>query len=81
MREEKESITSPSDISSMDISKANLTKPSSLSDEEKEQPSQPADEAFLVDWDGDDDPLNPGSFLPFRKWLIIFIISMETLNV
>jgi hypothetical protein len=81
MSEEKDSIKTPSDRSSMEISKADLTKPSSLSDGEKAEPSQPADETFLVEWDGDDDPLNPRSFSPFRKWLIIFIVSMGTLNV
>jgi hypothetical protein len=81
MSEGKESIKTPSDRSSMDISKADLTQPSSLSDGEKAEASQPADEAFLVEWDGDDDPLNPRSFSSVRKWLIIFIVSMGTLNV
>ena len=81
MSEGKESIKTPSDRSSMDISKAYLTKPASLSDGEKAEASQPADEAFLVEWDGDDDPLNPRSFSSVRKWLIIFIVSMGTLNV
>jgi hypothetical protein len=81
MSEGKESIKTPSDRPSTDISKADLTKPASLSDGEKAEPPQPADEAFLVEWDGDDDPLNPRSFSSFRKWLIIFIVSMGTLNV
>jgi hypothetical protein len=81
MSEGKESNKTPSDRSSIDISKADLTQPASLSGGEKAVPSRPADEAFLVEWDGDDDPLNPRSFSSFRKWLIIFIVSMGTLNV
>jgi hypothetical protein len=81
MSEGKESNKTPSDRSSIDISKADLTQPASLSGGEKAVPSRPADEALLVEWDGDDDPLNPRSFSSFRKWLIIFIVSMGTLNV
>jgi hypothetical protein len=53
-----------------------------LTDEEKQQAQSPnTDGKFLVEWDGDGDPLNPRSFSLARKWLIIFIVSFGSLLV
>ncbi len=41
---------------------------------EGEQETDPEKE-YEVQWDGDDDPLNPRSFSKGRKWLIVSIVS------
>jgi hypothetical protein len=40
-----------------------------------------AEDAFLVQWDGDADPLNPRSMTKLRRWLIVLIISSSSLCV
>lgn len=52
-----------------------------LNDEEKNQDIHPSNENFLVEWDGDNDPLNPRSLPTLKKWLIVFTISMGSLLV
>ena len=55
------------------------TESRNVSDTEK-QATPPSDE-FVVDWDGDNDPLCPRSRSLFCKWLIVCIISMGSLLV
>jgi len=47
-------------------------------DQERQQNTKPYNAGFLVEWDGDNDPLNPRSLLVLRKWLIVLVISMGT---
>jgi hypothetical protein len=52
------------------------------SDEEKYlAPPSPRKDAFLVEWDGENDPLNPRNLSPLRKWFIVVIVSMGSLLV
>jgi hypothetical protein len=52
------------------------------SDEEKQESAkQVSGTEFLVQWDGDNDPLNPRSLSPSRKWFIVFVVSMGSLLV
>ena len=39
------------------------------------------EKAFEVDWDGEDDPMNPRSMRRARKWTIVIIVSMSSLCV
>jgi hypothetical protein len=51
-------------------------------DEEKQLDLSPPNEnEFLVQWDGDNDPLNPRSLPLFRKWLIVIVVSMGSVLV
>lgn len=51
-------------------------------DEEKQLDlSPPNKNEFLVQWDGDNDPLNPRSLPLLRKWLIVIVVSMGSLLV
>jgi len=51
-------------------------------DQEKQDTEPPDSEVdFLVQWDGDDDPLNPRSFSTARKWLIVLVVSLGSLLV
>jgi hypothetical protein len=58
-------------------------------DEEKQQSQSPnrssgpdnPDNHFLVQWDDGHDPLNPRSFRPAFKWLIVTIVSVGSLLV
>lgn len=36
---------------------------------------------FLVQWDGDADPMNPRSMSKFRRWIIVLIVSSSSLCV
>ncbi|EXJ78450.1 hypothetical protein A1O1_08850 [Capronia coronata CBS 617.96] len=66
--EEHEAISSPSSSS-----------PSKRDgDEEK---AQEAPHSFLVEWDGDNDPLDPRTFSPFRKWFYVNGVAMGSLMV
>jgi hypothetical protein len=47
------------------------------SDEEKGLPSK----SYLVEWDGDSDPLDPRNFSPWRKWTYVAVVSMGSLLV
>ena len=42
---------------------------------------QDPEKAFEVDWDGEDDPMNPKSMKTARKWVIVIIVSMSSLCV
>lgn len=46
-------------------------------DEESHDPEK----EFEVDWDGDDDPMNPRSMNKLRKWLIVLTVSSSSLCV
>jgi hypothetical protein len=35
----------------------------------------------MNDWDGPDDPKNPKNFAPWRKWVMVFIVSFSSLCV
>lgn len=60
-------------------SSTDRTSPSSpVTDEEK---AQQAPETFLVDWDGDKDPLDPRIFSPLRKWFYVAVVAMGSLLV
>ena len=39
------------------------------------------EKAFEVDWDGEDDPMNPRSMSRARKWVVVIIVSMSSLCV
>ena len=43
--------------------------------------SPPNENEFLVQWDGDHDPLNPRSLPLLRKWLIVIVVSLGSLLV
>ena len=51
---------------------------------EKPEPDQESnsqndgEEAFLVSFDGEDDPMSPRSMTKFRKWLIVIIVSLSS---
>ena len=42
---------------------------------------QVSDKAFEVQWDGDNDPMNPRSMGKARKWVIVLIVSASSLCV
>lgn len=48
-------------------------------DQEKQSADAPTKVDFLVEWDNDNDPLNPRSFAVLRKWLYVVIISAGSL--
>ncbi|KIW32676.1 uncharacterized protein PV07_04205 [Cladophialophora immunda] len=48
------------------------------SDEEKAQESP---QSFLVDWDGDKDPLDPRTFSTARKWFYVAVVAVGSLLV
>lgn len=51
-------------------------------DEEKQAELAPRNQnEFLVQWDGDNDPLNPRSLPLLRKWFIVSIVSAGSLLV
>jgi hypothetical protein len=51
-------------------------------DEEKQLDQAPPSESeFLVQWDGDNDPLNPRSLPLARKWFIVIVVSLGSLLV
>lgn len=50
-------------------------------DKEKQQPSLRPDGDHIVDWDGDNDPLNPRSMSVLRKWLILIVVADGSLLV
>jgi hypothetical protein len=51
-------------------------------DEEKQESSSPdPNSQFLVEWDDGNDPLNPRSFRPAFKWLIVTVVSVGSLLV
>ncbi|KAF2124243.1 MFS general substrate transporter [Dothidotthia symphoricarpi CBS 119687] len=47
-------------------------------DEEKQRE---ADQSFLVEWDGDDDPLDPRTFSAAKKWSYVAVVAMGSLLV
>lgn len=68
-------------MSSNDLSKEELqidmpsdTDTTVLGDE-KQETQAPNRDDFLVQWDGDNDPLSPRSLPQLRKWLFVVIIS------
>ncbi|KAK5988546.1 Efflux pump atB [Cladobotryum mycophilum] len=62
----------------------NANSPKMALGEEKQQQQQqqqdPSKE-YLVEWDGDNDPLDPRTFSATRKWLYLIIVSMGSLLV
>ena len=60
------------------------TESKSFSDEEKQRPTLPlaqGDDELLVEWDSDNDPLNPRSLSSARKWLIVLVVAKGSLLV
>jgi len=60
------------------------TESESFSDAEKQQTTLPlaqGDDELLVEWDSDNDPLNPRSLPPVRKWLIVLVVAKGSLLV
>ncbi|KIN05445.1 hypothetical protein OIDMADRAFT_39676 [Oidiodendron maius Zn] len=49
-----------------------------ISDEEKQQE---AGQSFLVEWDGDNDPLDPRNFSAARKWFYVAVVAVGSLLV
>lgn len=49
-----------------------------IRDEEKQQD---AGQSFLVEWDGDNDPLDPRNFSATRKWFYVAVVAMGSLLV
>lgn len=50
--------------------------------EQDERPTDGSgDDEFLVQWDGDADPLNPRSMSKLRRWLIVLIMCSSSLCV
>ena len=49
-----------------------------IRDEEKQQD---ADQSFLVDWDGDNDPLDPRTFSAARKWFYVTVVAVGAVLV
>lgn len=47
-------------------------------DDEKQQKT---DEAYLVKWDGVNDPLDPRTFSAARKWFYVAVVAMGSLLV
>lgn len=48
-------------------------------DEEKQQQDTPL--SFLIEWDGDNDPLDPRTFSPARKWFYVTVVAVGSLLV
>ena len=58
-------------------SKSDITDPlKNIHDEEKQQD---AGQSFLVEWDGDDDPLDPHTFSAARKWFYVAVVAVGSL--
>lgn len=57
-----------------------MEKPRNLNDAEKQEPQQPS-ESFLVEWDGDKDPLDPRTWAPARKWFYICLVATGSMMV
>jgi hypothetical protein len=61
-------------------SDSGTTSGSITGDEEKGQP--PAmEQSFLVEWDGNNDPLNPRTMSVVRRWAIVAVVAMGSLLV
>lgn len=52
--------------------------PNIIRDEEKQQD---AGHSFLVEWDGDNDPLDPHNFSTARKWFYVAVVAVGSLLV
>jgi hypothetical protein len=52
--------------------------PKIIRDEEKQQN---AGQTFLVEWDGDNDPLDPRTFSAARKWFYVAVVAVGSLLV
>jgi hypothetical protein len=61
-------------------SDSGTTSGSITGDEEKGSPPVLGD-AFLVEWDGDNDPLNPRSMSVLKKWAIVAVVATGSLLV
>lgn len=48
-------------------------------DEEKQQSD--SKQSFLVEWDGDNDPLNPRTFSAARKWFYVAVVAIGSMMV
>lgn len=56
---------------------------SCVGDDEKagHEDGQVSNNAFKVQWDGDNDPMNPRSMGKARKWVIVLVVSTSSLCV
>ncbi|KAE9987066.1 hypothetical protein EG328_003848 [Venturia inaequalis] len=46
---------------------------------EKEADEKAENDPNIVDWDGEDDPMNPLNWTPKKKWIIVGLLSLMTL--
>lgn len=60
-------------------SKSDATNPPKIIRDEEKQ--QDAGQSFLVEWDGDNDPLNPRTFSAARKWFYVAVVAVGSLLV
>lgn len=44
-------------------------------------PPHDAEKDFTVQWDGDDDPMNPRSMSYARKWMVTLVIAFSSFCV
>jgi hypothetical protein len=58
------------------------TTPNIIRSEEEEKPQQQrTTQSLLVGWDGDNDPLDPRTFSPRRKWFYVVVVSTGSMLV
>lgn len=58
------------------------TTPNIIRSEEEEKPQQQRTiQSLLVGWDGDNDPLDPRTFSPRRKWFYVIVVSTGSMLV
>jgi hypothetical protein len=58
-----------------------MDKTSTTRTENDTEKGSEAAQSSLVDWDGDNDPLDPRTFSPIRKWIYVGVVSMGSLLV
>lgn len=69
-----------SDVSERGLKASSETDPSrTMRDDEEKQ--QDAGHSFLVEWDGDNDPLDPRTFSAARKWFYVAVVAVGSLLV
>lgn len=60
-------------------SKSDTTNPQKIIRDEEKQ--QDAGQSFLVEWDGDNDPLDPRTFSAARKCFYVAVVAVGSLLV
>jgi hypothetical protein len=49
--------------------------------QDQEKQVQEPEASFLVQWDGDNDPLDPRTFSAARKWFYVTVVAVGSLLV